>query len=117
MSNHGARIETPDVDWWKWEYQGPGDVTADRKYDSDVDLQEISSGIGTRKQSIARRGGYIEEVDAQRESEVDSDLERAGRLAAKHGITIQESIVLLRPPTPSAQMPQIPNEPKPNTQE
>jgi hypothetical protein len=98
----------PDVDWWKWEYQGPGDVTADRKYDSDVDLQEIQAGIATRKKSIARRGGYIEEVDAQRESEVDSDLERAKRLSAKHGITIMEAMVLLRPPTPGQQLPQPP---------
>jgi hypothetical protein len=32
-------------------------------------------------------------------------LMRAGRLAAKHNITIQEALVVLRPPTPGAQMP------------
>lgn len=99
----------PDKEWWRWEYQGPGDVTADRKYDSDVDLQEISSGIGTRKQAIARRGGYIEEVDTQRLEEVRSDLTRAKQLSVEFGITIQEAIVILRPPTPGQQLPQPQN--------
>jgi hypothetical protein len=94
-----------DVDWWKWEHQGPGDVTADRKYDSDVDLQEVAQGFSTRKIAAGKRGNYWEELDAQREAEADSDLERAGRLAKKHGITIQEALVVLRPPTPNQQLP------------
>lgn len=93
-------------DWYKWDYQGPGAITADRKYDSDVDIAEIGQGIGTRKRACAARGLDPAEVDAQREAEANSDLERAGRLAAAHGITIQEALVVLRPPTPSAQMPQ-----------
>jgi len=101
-------ILPPSAEWYKWDYQGPGEITADKKYDSDVDLQEISQGITTRKLTCARRGLYLEDVDAQREREADSDLERAGRLAAKHGITIQEALVVLRPPSVSAQMPQIP---------
>ena len=101
-------ILPPSPEWYKWDYQGPGEITADKKYDSDVDLQEISQGITTRKLTCARRGLYLEDVDAQREREADSDLERAGRLAAKHGITIQEALVVLRPPSVSAQMPQIP---------
>jgi hypothetical protein len=99
------RGELPwDDDWYMWEYQGPGEVTADKKYDSDVALQEVSQGYSTRKIECARRGLYIEEVDAQREAEADSDLERAGRLAKKHGITIQEALVVLRPPTVNQQM-------------
>lgn len=100
-----------DDDWYRWEYQGPGDVTADKKYDSDVDIAEIGQGISTRKKACANRGLHLEDVDAQRESEADSDLTRAGRLAAKHGITIQEALVVLRPPTPNAQMPQPRQEP------
>jgi hypothetical protein len=95
-----------DESWWQWDYQGPGDITADRKYDSDVDLQEIAQGIGTRKNACARRGEQLEDVDAQRESEVDSDLTRATRLSNKHGITVMEAMVLLRPPTPNQQLPQ-----------
>lgn len=86
-----------DDDWFKWEFQGPGDITADRKYDSDVDLQEISAGIGTRKGAIARRGEYIEEVDAQRVAEVSSDLDAAKGLSDKYGISILQAMQLLRP--------------------
>ena len=92
-----------DDDWFMWDYQGPGDVTADKKYDSDVDIQEIGHGIGTRKASCARRGLYLETVDDQREAEADSDLTRAGRLAAKHGVTIQEALAVLRPPSSTSQ--------------
>jgi hypothetical protein len=88
--------------WHMWEYQGPGDVTADKKYDSDVDIQEIGHGIGTRKLACARRGLYLEDVDEQREREADADLTRAGKLAKKHGITIQEALMVLRPPGTSS---------------
>jgi len=91
-----------DDEWYSWDYQGPGDVTADKKYDSDVDIQEIGHGIGTRKLSCARRGLYLEDVDDQREAEADSDLTRAGTLAKKHGITIQEALMVLRPPSTSS---------------
>lgn len=94
-----------DVDWWKWEYQGPGDITADRKYDSDVDLQEVAQGFSSRKVAVARRGQYWEEVDTQREAEVRSDLARAKRLAQEFGITIMQAMVILRPPTPNQQLP------------
>lgn len=103
----------PDEDWFMWNYQGPGDVTSDKKYDSDVALQEIAMGIGTRKDEIARRGGYIEEVDAQRETEVRSDLDRAQRLAKEFGLTIQEAMIFLRPPSPNAQLPPPAPEPGP----
>ena len=52
-------------EWWKWTYQGPKDVTADRKYDSDVDIQEINARIGTLKGACSRRGEYWEEVQDQ----------------------------------------------------
>ncbi len=94
-----------DDDWYMWDYQGPGEVTADKKYDSDVDLQEVSQGVSTRKLACARRGLYIEDVDAQREAEARSDLQRAERLAKEFKITIQEALVVLRPPTPNQQLP------------
>jgi hypothetical protein len=91
-----------DDDWYQWDYQGPADLTADKKYDSDVDIQEIGQGLGTRKLSCARRGLYLEDVDAQREIEADAELERAGRLARKHGISLQEALMVLRPPRSSS---------------
>jgi hypothetical protein len=105
-------ILPPDEDWYRWDYQGPAEITADKKYDSDVDLQEISQGIATRKDACARRGLYMDDVDSQREMEADSDLTRAGRLAAKHGITIQEALVVLRPPNVNQQLPQSQNSAK-----
>lgn len=51
-----------DVDWWKWEYQGPADVTADKKYDSSVDIEETRYGLRAPQDAIARRGEYWEDV-------------------------------------------------------
>lgn len=53
------------AEWWKWEYQGPREVTADRKYDSDVDLQEYNARFVTLKQITGRRGQYWEDVQDQ----------------------------------------------------
>ncbi len=100
-----------DDDWYKWEYQGPGEVTADKKYDSDVDIQEISRGIGTRKRACAVRGLYLEEVDAQREAEADADLAAASRLSKKHGISIQEALAVLRPPVSTSSTLSVADEP------
>ena len=88
----------PDVDWWRWEYQGPGDISADRKYDSEIDIEEISRGLGTQKNAIARRGGFYEDVRIQRKQEADDELKDAAELAKKHGITLQEALNVLRPP-------------------
>ena len=91
----------PDVDWWRWEYQGPADITADRKYDSEIDIEEISRGLGTQKDAIARRGGFYDDVRQQRKIEADDELTDAAELAKKHGITIQEALSVLRPPSRS----------------
>lgn len=88
-----------DVDWWKWEYQGPGDISADRKYDSEIDIEEISQGLGTQKNAIARRGGFYEDVRIQRKQEASDFLNDCAELANQHGITLQEAINILRPPS------------------
>jgi hypothetical protein len=49
-------------DWWKWEHQFPANVTADKKYDSDVDVQELRSGLQAPQDAIGRRGQYWEDV-------------------------------------------------------
>jgi hypothetical protein len=51
-----------DVDWWKFDYQGPAKLTADEKYSSDVALQEFRAGIKPPQQIIAERGNYWEDV-------------------------------------------------------
>lgn len=93
-------------EWYKWDYQGPGDVTADKKYDSEVDMDEISQMLGTRKNAIARRGGNYAEIRAQRKLEAQDELTDAKALAEEFDITIQEALVILRPPSRNAQMPQ-----------
>lgn len=53
----------PEVtDWWKWEHQFPAAITADKKYDSDVDVQEMRSGLQAPQDAIGRRGEYWEDV-------------------------------------------------------
>ncbi|MDB6021268.1 MAG: hypothetical protein JWQ04_1125 [Pedosphaera sp.] len=93
-----------NVDWYKWAFQGPAEVTADAKYDSDVTLQEIRSGIDTRQRACARRGEFWQDVDDQRETETDAMLGRAQKLAKKYNLQIQEVITLLNLPTPNGNL-------------
>jgi len=114
LSKATKRGELPaDADWWMWEYQGPARITADRKYESDIDIQEMRNGIKTRKEACSRRGQYWEDVDAQRMLEVRSDLQRAKDLAAEFDISIQEAIILLSAPTPNGNLPMPPPEEAP----
>jgi capsid protein len=87
-----------DVDWYKWEYQGPAEISADRKYDSEIDIEEISRGLGTQRAAIARRGGFYDDVRAQRKQEADDELSDASELATKYGITLVDAMNVLRPP-------------------
>jgi capsid protein len=52
-------------EWWKWEYQLPAQVTADKRYDSDVDLQEYESRFTTLRNVCGRRGEYWEDIQDQ----------------------------------------------------
>ena len=109
LSKAIKRDELPsDPEWWKWEYQPPARMTADAKYESDIDIQEVRFGIKTRKEACGRRGQYWEDVDAQRLAEVRADLTRARALATEFDISIQEAIILLNPPTPNGNLPQPP---------
>lgn len=90
-----------DPDWWKFEYQGPGELTADKKYDSDVDIAEIRAGLTTKRIGCARRGLDEEKVENDNYQAADRKLKRAGQLAKDHGITIQEALTVLEPPTPN----------------
>jgi hypothetical protein len=55
----------PSDEWWKWEYQLPAEITADRKYDSDIAVQELNARMTTWKREAARRGDYWEDVQDQ----------------------------------------------------
>jgi len=55
-----------DPEWWRWEYQGPAELTGDAKYDSDIDLQENRAGFKPMRDITGKRGtGYWEDVQDQ----------------------------------------------------
>jgi hypothetical protein len=95
------RILPWNDEWWMWEFQGPGRMTADRKYDSDVDQAEIDAGLSTRKIACARRGVYHEDIDDQTEAEADSRIERAMRVSKKRSIDWREAYAIMWPPKAS----------------
>lgn len=92
----GLLPENPD--WFRWSYQGPGKLTADAKYDSDVDIQERRSGIGTLAKSTAKRGDYWRDVRNQRDVEAADLLTRAQKLADQFKISIELALSLLEKP-------------------
>lgn len=49
-------ILDPDVDWYKWNYQHPGDITADKKYDNDVAMSRLNRGLTSEKREAAKLG-------------------------------------------------------------
>lgn len=55
-----------EVEWWKWEFQGPAEITADKKYDSSVDIEEYRTGFTALKRICAKRGLYWEDVQDQK---------------------------------------------------
>lgn len=84
-----------DPDWFRWSYQGPAVLTADAKYNSDVDMQERKAGMKTLAKSTAERNGYWRDVRNQLETEADDKLTRAKRLSTKHKISIELALTLL----------------------
>jgi len=83
-----------NTEWFKWEFQGPAKLTADAKYNSDVDAQEVRIGVKSRTKAVAERGESLEDVRNVREQELDDLLTRAQRLATKHDLPID--VVLAR---------------------
>lgn len=89
-----------DNDWWRWEYQFAARKTADAKYDSDVDLQEMRAGIRTQSDVCASHGLWWEDVNAQKEKEARARLTIAKSLSDEFGIPMSEAlnqIALLTP--------------------
>lgn len=81
-----------DADWFRWAYQGPPDVTADRRYDSQTDEMEWIRGWKSLDQVVEARGdGDWRRLREQKEREADDLYERAKRLADKFEISIQEA--------------------------
>lgn len=87
-----------DPYWFQFCYQGPGRLTADEKYSSDVSLQERRAGITSLSAVAAARGGKWKANRQQNQEEVDDLLERAqGRMEKfpKLNLTLYQAIYLL----------------------
>lgn len=79
-------------EFWKWEYQFAARLTADQKYDSDVDLQELRAGVATQRDVCAKRGEWWEDVNNQKEREARDRLTKAAQLAKDFGIPMAEAL-------------------------
>lgn len=93
-----------DVDWWRWKYQGPARITADAKYNSDVDVQEINNLIKSHAQACAERNLDWEDVQ---DDEIDYVARLKARCAEKglHPSEVQMKTPNGNPTTPPAEDP------------
>lgn len=83
-------------EWWKWSYQGPAVLTADAKYNSDVDMQERKAGMKSLARAARERNSYWRDLRKQIETEADDLLSRAKNLATKHGVSLETALVILQ---------------------
>lgn len=78
-------------EWWKVRYHGPAEETADRKYESEIDIEESNKGWLPDAAACGKRGMSVTRVRADVESDADAHWAAAKRIADKWGITIQEA--------------------------
>lgn len=100
-----------DPDWWKFDYQGPARLTADRKYDSQCNIEEEARGLKTRRKILAEAGEYIDDVDSEHDRNGKNKWQQAAADVAfvkqlGHDITIQEAFNARWTPTPNGLTPQ-----------
>jgi capsid protein len=80
----------PESDeWFMWTYQGPAKLTADRKYDSEIDIAETARGLSTDLKACARRGEYRDDVYAIGNEEALKKWEVAKEISTRFGIPIE----------------------------
>jgi hypothetical protein len=102
-----------EADWWKWSVGGFDKITADAKYDADVDIMEMAAGIKTQQQCTAERNGYWEDVATQKETEADDKLTRARKLADKHGVSMDMALSLMGVASKTGNQPPAESKPEP----
>jgi hypothetical protein len=100
----GLLPDSPD--WWKWDVDGFERITADAKYDADVDIMEMAAGIKTQQKSAAKRNAYWKDLNIQREKEADDKLARAKTIADKHGVSMDVALQLMGIATKTGNVPQ-----------
>lgn len=92
----------PNDEWYKWSYQGPAELTADKKYDSDVDIQERRAGLTTLRKGAAKRGDYWRDTRNQQSIEIEDKYQRAEADARKHGVSLEFALAQYDLPVGSA---------------
>lgn len=55
-----------NAEWYAWEYQGPAQITADKKYEAQVSEIELTRNLSSLQRQTGRRGEYWEDVLLQR---------------------------------------------------
>lgn len=79
-----GQLPSPPDALSKLEYQPAAELTADKKYDSDVDAQEIRIGVKSRTSSAMKRGETLADVRDTKAAEVEDWINRGKLIFAKH---------------------------------
>ena len=98
-------IMPPSAEWWKWDFQMPRIITADQGRESQQDRSDIEAGLRTKKEDASEQGKWWEDIQDQKEIEVDDQLTRAARLAKKHNVSIEVALTMLGKVTPNGNLP------------
>ena len=84
-------------DWYRFGYGGFQNLTADKKYDVDVDLRMLRAGIVSKASVAQKYGADLADLDLTRETELDRLLTAAERIAAAHpDISVETAFRLLQ---------------------
>jgi len=86
----------PSEEWYHWSYISPAEMTADKKYDSDVAIQEYKAGIRTLADVCGRRSIWWRDLLAAKKIETGELLQAAKDLAEQYDIAMPDALVLLR---------------------
>lgn len=99
-------------DWYKWRHVGPPPLTSDKKYDSDVRIQELNNCLTTMQAVCAESGQNWQEVIKQRvieEKLLQAECEKAGvnpsRIKLLTPLELNPSKVAGQQATPAQQQP------------
>jgi capsid protein len=64
-----------------WRYHGPAEITADKKYDSQVAISEMAAGLTSPQRETAKRNAVLDEVQdecVEAAKQLQSKMEKAG---------------------------------------
>lgn len=85
--------DLPENDqWWQWSYSGHTPITADAKYDADVDINTSRAGMTTLQQVATKHNYDWKDLRRQREEEARDLFTRARILSDEFGITMDAAL-------------------------